>query len=317
MDYKGNANYIRIFIRNKYVHASNPSQLESGKFNAVLRSAESFNAPTIIYFDEFRVSDWWIAKFNVPPSEVKPDVAQAVTVGIDLPHPAPMGKHEFTLYSINAVGVYIEKELLYFGIILFWAILLLTEIGIKFVSLRKKSLDYSKTLSSMSEKTALYKEKAETDKLTKVLNREGLSQIVTNLNEKGLLQQYSLMLLDLDHFKQINDEHGHMVGDRVLQDVAATINGCMRSYDILARWGGEEFIVLFHCIDEQTTITFSEKIRHAIQSATYCNGEQGFVTASLGVSKLGNPPDFELAFEKADKAVYQAKESGRNKTVVY
>jgi diguanylate cyclase (GGDEF)-like protein len=317
LDYKGTANYLRIFVRNKYDHETKVSQLEGGKFNAVLRKPQFFDMSTHIYFDEFRVADWWIAEFNVPPSEITPDVSKAISIGIDLPHPAPLGKHEYKLYSLNAVGVYIQKESLYFGIILFWTILLLGEIAFKFIHLRNNSAKYSKMLSNMTEQSAQYKEKAETDKLTRVLNREGLSQIVSSLEDKGLLQQYSLMVLDLDHFKIINDEHGHMVGDSVLQDVAKVITSCMRSYDILARWGGEEFVVLFHCMNDQTMVTFSEKVRNAIQSATYCNGQQGFVTASLGVSKLGNPPDFDLAFQKADKAVYKAKELGRNRCIIY
>jgi diguanylate cyclase (GGDEF)-like protein len=90
----------------------------------------------------------------------------------------------------------------------------------------------------------------------------------------------------------------------------------MRSYDIVARWGGEEFVVLFHCLEKSNLVTFSEKIRMAIESGSYFPSQQGPITASIGVTRIKADMDFAAAFEKADQAVYQAKEMGRNKTVV-
>jgi diguanylate cyclase (GGDEF)-like protein len=316
LKYTGEAEYLRVFIRNTYKSAEEPDELQSGKFNTVSKKADTFKQITNINFDDLRVSDWWIEDFKVPPNEIMTDVSQAIALGIDIPHPTPLGKHEFHLNSITAVGVYFYKESLYFSIIIFWSVLLLSEMAFRFIQLRNKSRKYSRTLSKMSEQTAIYKKRAETDKLTRILNREGLSTIVEKLKTQGLLQQYALIVLDLDHFKRINDEHGHSVGDAVLQDVAQIMNSCMRSYDIVARWGGEEFVILFHCLDEQNLFPFAEKIRHTIESATFKNGATNFVTASIGVSKINNPADFEASFERADKAVYAAKEGGRNRVVI-
>jgi diguanylate cyclase (GGDEF)-like protein len=314
--YSGDANYLRIFIRNYYPNNQGHDDLQSGKFNTLTTYVDEFNQGAKIDLKELRVSDWWIRDYNVPPNKVQADVSKTIAFGIDIPHPAPLGRHEFELKSLKAVGYYFSKEVLYFSIIVFWTILLLSEMAIRFVNLQNKSKKYGKLLNKMSEQTAIYKEKAETDKLTKVLNREGLSHTIDSLKQQGLLQQYALIVLDLDHFKSINDQHGHAVGDRVLQDVAKIINACMRSYDIVARWGGEEFVVLFHCLEKSNLVTFSEKIRMAIESGSYFPSQQGPITASIGVTRIKADMDFAAAFEKADQAVYQAKEMGRNKTVV-
>lgn len=316
LEYKGNAKFLRIFVRNEYHYPNEPNQLQSGKFNTVTKQAVQFEQPVSIYFNELRVSDWWIDNFQVPPEHVSPDVSATIALGIDIPHPAPLGRHEFRLRSLTAIGDYFSKEVLYFSIIIFWTVLLLGEIIVKFIHLQNKSKNYGKVLSRMSEQTAIYKQKAETDKLTRILNREGLSTIVEKLAAQGLLPQYALIVLDLDHFKHINDEFGHTAGDSVLQDVAKIVNSCMRSYDIFARWGGEEFVILFHCLEEKHLLAFAEKIRKAIESATYSVGKKGLITASIGVSQIDNPADFEASFEKADKAVYAAKEAGRNRVIV-
>nr|WP_268820216.1 GGDEF domain-containing protein [Paraglaciecola sp. G1-23] len=169
----------------------------------------------------------------------------------------------------------------------------------------------------MSEQSALYKEKAETDKLTEILNREGLEQIVEKLKEQGLLQQYAIIVLDIDYFKRINDKYGHAVGDDVLRELALIISSCMRSYDIFARWGGEEFVILFHCLDDSHLLTFAEKIRKAVESATLIKGKKSLITASLGVAKINNPPNFNSTFKMADEALYAAKGAGRNRVMIY
>ncbi|MGJ8681053.1 GGDEF domain-containing protein [Paraglaciecola sp.] len=316
LDYQGDATYLRIFLRNYYRHSTEPDMLQSGKFNTVTMYSPIFKQKTAIYFNELRVSDWWIDDYNIPPSDVKPDVSAVVAMGIDIPHPAPLGRHTFQLKSLKAVGNYIEKEALYLSIILFWTALLLGEFLLKFIQLRNKSRNYGKKLSRMAEQSEIYKEKAETDKLTNILNREGLTQIIEKLNKQGLLPQYAVIVLDIDLFKKINDEFGHLTGDEVLKDLASIVHSCMRSYDIFARWGGEEFVILFHCLDDSHLMTFAEKIRIAIESATLIKDKKGYVTASLGVAKMGNPANFEETFKKADEAVYTAKSAGRNKSVV-
>lgn len=318
MEYTGKSKYIRVFVRNAFDAGDNIDPLQSGKFNSLTKHAESFNQPISIGFNNLRVSDWWIEDYKVPPNLISPDVSRAIAIGVDLPYPAPLGRHEFELKSITAVGVYFRKESLYFSIIIFWTTLLLGEILYKFIRLHRKSDNFDTLIVKMSEETAIYKEKAETDKLTQLLNREGLYQLIKKLKGQDLLQQYALMVLDLDYFKSINDQYGHAIGDKVIQKTAQIINSCVRSYDIVARWGGEEFVVLYHCLNEDNTMTLAEKIRSELDKQTQSIGNKyRLTTVSIGVTKLNKDANFEESFERADKALYQAKNLGRNQTVEF
>ncbi|WP_158966366.1 GGDEF domain-containing protein [Paraglaciecola sp. L3A3] len=317
LEYEGNAEYIRIFLRNYYEYPGDIDEIKAGKFNTLTKPADFFSEVSPIYLDQLRVSDWWIDEFNVPPHLVGPDIRKVISLGLGIPNPAPLGQHKFHLKSIQAEGVYFKKELLYFSIIIFWSVLLIGEILFRYVRLNRKSQKYINLLSKVTEQSAIYKQKSETDKLTKILNREGLTQIIKQLDATGLLHEYAVMMLDLDHFKKINDNHGHAVGDSVLKDVADNINTCMRSYDLVARWGGEEFIVLFHCLNAADQYPFAERVRKKIEASNYVIADQERVTVSIGIAKMSKTESFEETFQKADKALYQAKEMGRNKSVIY
>jgi diguanylate cyclase (GGDEF)-like protein len=90
----------------------------------------------------------------------------------------------------------------------------------------------------------------------------------------------------------------------------------VRSYDLVSCWGGEEFIILFHCIDTCNILPFAEKVRKSVASTSFLDGKLDEITISVGATKMAKSEPFEHAFIRADKAVYEAKASGRNKTVV-
>jgi diguanylate cyclase (GGDEF)-like protein len=123
-------------------------------------------------------------------------------------------------------------------------------------------------------------------------------------------------VLDLDNFKKINDTHGHAIGDSVLQQTASVLKRCVRSYDIVARWGGEEFVILFQCMDTSNILPFAEKIRKSVESTSFLDGKLGKITVSVGAASIVKSELFEQAFMRADKAMYKAKTSGRNRTIV-
>ena len=125
----------------------------------------------------------------------------------------------------------------------------------------------------------------------------------------------SLILLDLDHFKNINDTYGHQAGDAVLKHCAATIQRCLRNADILCRWGGEEFLVVLKQCAAIDAFHLAEKIRQAIAKDKVPFREEGIqVRVSLGVAQLQADETGEALLTRADSAMYRAKESGRNRT---
>ena len=126
----------------------------------------------------------------------------------------------------------------------------------------------------------------------------------------------SLILIDIDHFKRINDRRGHDTGDRILQAVAQIIGKAITRKDYLGRWGGEEFIVLLPSKPKAFAIAMAEKIRLSIQDSIFEPENPVLVTASFGVSDRVPGEDFSDTFKRADIALYQAKAQGRNCSVL-
>jgi diguanylate cyclase (GGDEF)-like protein len=119
-------------------------------------------------------------------------------------------------------------------------------------------------------------------------------------------------MIDLDHFKQINDTYGHPCGDAVLKALGALLLHSVRSYDWVGRYGGEEFLVILPGSNFSSARLRAEQIRQAIQAAVHSDGQQNIrITASLGVAS-GFPTDSQSMLQAADSALYRAKNNGRN-----
>ena len=162
---------------------------------------------------------------------------------------------------------------------------------------------------------------AHTDELTQLCNRRHF----VNIAEQSIQQwprpaSSCLLMFDVDHFKKINDNYGHDVGDRVLQVIADTARKEMRQSDLLARFGGEEFIVLLNDTQMQDALVISERLRSSIQKQYLYDGPERNLqfTISVGLSELESPTqNLDDLIKKADIALYVAKEQGRNRIEVY
>lgn len=151
-----------------------------------------------------------------------------------------------------------------------------------------------------------------TDQLTAILNRHWMRQETEAEIEKAARYAYpvSVILFDIDHFKNLNDTWGHNEGDRVLQRLARTVEATVRSGDRFARWGGEEFLVLLPHSDERAALQAAEKLRETIAGAEL--SEHAQVTISCGAAELREDEMLDSLVGRADKALYQAKSDGRN-----
>jgi diguanylate cyclase (GGDEF)-like protein len=130
----------------------------------------------------------------------------------------------------------------------------------------------------------------------------------------------SLIILDLDHFKNVNDTYGHMVGDDVLIEIAHTIKDQIRTFDIPARFGGEEFTVILPETDGECSQIVAERLRQAVEKLNFKTEKDSFsITASMGIACYAHASAIteDMMIEQADKALYHAKENGRNRTVLY
>jgi diguanylate cyclase len=154
-------------------------------------------------------------------------------------------------------------------------------------------------------------EQAITDPLTGAFNRRQMSAQLREALAGGRPQPSALLLIDVDHFKQINDEHGHDAGDAVLKGIVSVVRSRARKTDSLFRMGGEEFVVLLPDTSEEDAVTLADDMRTAVAASPLLEGHK--VTVSIGVG-LADPGDsVETWIKGTDAAMYAAKESGRNR----
>jgi diguanylate cyclase (GGDEF)-like protein len=159
---------------------------------------------------------------------------------------------------------------------------------------------------------------ATTDGLTGLFNRTMLDRELER--ELGRVQRYgtelSLLVADLDHFKQVNDRHGHLAGDECLRAVAATLKKSLRQVDLVCRYGGEEFAVIAPMTDDVGALKVAERLRSAIEGLPILAGERELrITISVGIASYRSGENAREFFARADQALYAAKAAGRNRIV--
>lgn len=158
------------------------------------------------------------------------------------------------------------------------------------------------------------------DFLTKIFNRKTYFEISEEIFELSKRQNepFSILLIDIDHFKRINDTYGHLIGDEVLKFVSSNISKLLRKSDILGRYGGEEFIVTLPNTKLDNAKTIAEKINKYIYDNHYVNETYNLqLSVSVGIAQIKKETNLTDLIHKADEALYKAKNYGRNRVVVY
>lgn len=188
--------------------------------------------------------------------------------------------------------------------------------------LQERLLASHKEIESLKKEVTRAREEAVSDALTGLVNRKGfdeeLALCLEQVAETSL--QPSLIVADIDHFKNINDTYGHLFGDKVLRAVAHIIKQNVKGKDTAARYGGEEFLILLPNTSAQGAAKVAETIRVAVENSRIKNTEKGDVagkiTISFGIASLRAGDTSTTFVERADKALYQSKNNGRNKVSI-
>ncbi|MDQ7732676.1 diguanylate cyclase [Halomonas sp. SpR1] len=167
-------------------------------------------------------------------------------------------------------------------------------------------------VTEQKEKEAQLKRLATTDMLTGLVNRSQFDTVLkSEINRQNrYARPLSLIMLDIDYFKQINDNYGHDVGDQVLVELADLLKRNLRKADCCARWGGEEFMLLAPETSLEQAVRLAEKVRGAIKSTDF--PVEGWVTASFGVVEVLSNESVKSVMKRVDNALYLAKEEGRD-----
>lgn len=215
-------------------------------------------------------------------------------------------KYEREMIPIDIIYEYLKQ----FGLILI-LILLFNFYWIKRLSVVNKKLRISQDD---------LKKLAYTDPLTQVYNRHYFYKSSTDLLNAADREKVhtSLIMLDVDKFKLINDTFGHTIGDKVLVSLSNVLKNTIRESDILCRYGGEEFIILLPNTSKEGAEIIAEKLRSKVESTPNGEKENLQITISLGIASvaIGNKLTIEMLIDNADRALYEAKETGRNKVCV-
>ncbi len=199
--------------------------------------------------------------------------------------------YTYLTYKANDIGMYIDVVLL--------------------------SMALADRMKMTQEKKLIAEKEAKTDILTGLYNRRAYYEI-SHKEFNRLLRHnrcLSIIMFDIDHFKEINDTYGHDAGDNVLKAVAEIVKGVIREYDYAFRMGGDEFLVLLPETNEKQALFLAERIRKRIATKKFIEKEDKFyITASFGISQYNHiERSIETIVRRADKALYHVKESGRNR----
>jgi len=182
------------------------------------------------------------------------------------------------------------------------------------ISSLRRNLRISRT--ELEKSLTIIKEMSIRDDLTGVYNRRHLMELLEHeyhrISRGGA--HFSVAMLDIDHFKSVNDTHGHLTGDEVLKAVSDVIRNSLRSADFCGRYGGEEFLLVMTQTNINGALLCAERIRSTIEQSRFTSLGPNFkVTVSLGVTEFTGKEDIPTMIARADKALYHAKESGRNR----
>jgi two-component system, cell cycle response regulator len=182
----------------------------------------------------------------------------------------------------------------------------------------KVQLKIKKLQDELKRATEHFRDLSNTDPLTNLYNRRFLAEILENELQRArrLHSIISLLIVDIDHFKKVNDIYGHQMGDKVLVSVAETLREGLRTYDIASRYGGEEFVLVLPGTQLTGGLEVAERLRKAVQSLKFpIPMDRVVITVSVGVAMFPaeQVDGFDSLFNRADEALYRAKQSGRNR----
>jgi diguanylate cyclase (GGDEF)-like protein len=268
----------------------------------------------------FHTASWWIDYKQIPLEDSGVRFDNVTRVELMTGAVNAVGEHVVDLRSIRFHGKWISQGRLYLWLMGAWILCAVSWPLMASLQLRRQLRHSSRRLNLLSEVNRALQlearelvEQANTDPLTGALNRQGLRAALMS-TPAILAAPMSVVFSDIDHFKRINDEHGHDVGDRVLQEFAAVITAGIRSCDKLVRWGGEEFLIICSGTSAEQARVLAEKLRSGLKTACWSAGIH--ITASFGIAELTPHDDIGDTIKRADAALYAAKDAGRDRVVV-
>ena len=307
----------RLYLRNYDPAYSTVGDETSHKFNEVLFRPDDYGRIQDVPLKVFAPSSWWVQQYRIPLAQQGPDLHHVYAIELATDDKMQPGDYRLTLDKLEFYGRWGKPGDFYRQLLLGWLIygilLFLIQylwMGDRLRKAREARLAAEALSQSLCEQNRRTEEEARYDPLTGALNRLGGEKLLSELGEMPL----SFIYIDIDHFKGVNDTHGHPMGDEVLKHMVSELLRHCDSLCRLVRWGGEEFVLVCLHYDEGQATALAERLRGALE--VHRGWPLGLrITASFGVAERSGDA-LELALKRADEALYQAKKRGRNRVEV-
>jgi diguanylate cyclase (GGDEF)-like protein len=276
-----------------------------------------------IPLSQFSVASWWIDEHPMTLDLLAPDFRNVTVLSIATGAKLDEGMHRIRVDRIELHGKLVSASTFRLAIIALWMLAMFAYLVADGVMTRRAltlSAASQHSLQRLNEslrlETRSLARMARTDPLTGVLNRKGLADELLRLARQGgdALFPLTLMFIDIDHFKRVNDVHGHDVGDQVIKSLAALVRSAVQREDLFARWGGEEFLLVFRNMTALEARGIAERLRERISIHDWPEGLQ--VTCSFGVAEWRGGEDMSEGVKRADEAMYRAKQNGRDRVEI-
>ncbi|MDO3387703.1 GGDEF domain-containing protein [Gilvimarinus sp. SDUM040013] len=322
IDINSDQSRISLIFRNFNPDYSDASDFNSTQHISLPLRVRDLDQPIAISFDEFSVSEWWLVNRDIEREYTQPDFSNVVLMGIDARDRLNGGVHEFTINQVTLSGDMVKAETWYLAILLTWIIGMVLYLLYNAVYWRKQARGSEKKFRHLASRhrelrgeAASLKSLSERDTLSGLPNRRALTSAFEKL-DMAAVQPMAFILIDIDHFKRINDRRGHSEGDRVIREVSNILLNNTRGDDLLARWGGEEYLLVCPATNSAQSLMIAEKIRHRVFSSEFFVEQPMAVSVSLGVAQMRDGESFESVFDRADTCLYKAKALGRNCSIL-
>ena len=291
---------------------SSADDFVSRKYNEALISIDGPSKEVVLSANDFYVPSWWRERYASTNVDGRVNL-KAVEWFEFLT--SKSGEGTFSVESISIEGHWIPTAALNQGLLWTWMVFIL---GWLVYRVRSQRLELARKWAIQEQlrkdndllvvQSEKYSEMAKQDPLTGLLNRFGIRDVILGVTDQCLKskEDYSLVLFDLDHFKEINDQHGHSYGDKVLCDIARITRLRLRANDSIARWGGDEFLIVLPNTQAHQAAKLAEYLRQEFAKASL------EYTCSFGVCQANHNEGFIETFKRADAAMYRSKHGGRS-----
>ncbi len=312
---------LRVYLRNYDEAYSTTDDPVSLKFNGIEYNPTESMSEIVLPLNSFQVLSWWISDLDIPLEHAGPDMTNISLIEIATGSAPTIGSHELTIKNVRFEGMMVTEAELFRALTFIWLATATFLLAVKYTQSRRVYDAERRRANRLKAINTALKQQSETlsimattDALTGLRNRmdiyRELEKALASTNGKNC----TALCMDIDHFKKINDNYGHDMGDKLLVSAADVLRESVSSSDVIVRWGGEEFVIFCPNRNLAQASFLAEKIRSAFETTEWPHDAE--LTCSVGVSSM-REGSIAAMIADADDALYRAKQNGRNRVEVF